>query len=115
VPLEVVAELINDSAGTGNSLSELIMVGERGWNLKRVINNKLGLTQENDKLPKGLLEPYVDDPSSYVPDFQSMLEAYYNIRGWDPVTGFPTESKLADLDLDWVSEDLKAIQSGLAT
>jgi aldehyde:ferredoxin oxidoreductase len=75
----------------------------------------LGLTRGNDKLPKGLLEPYEDDPSGYVPDFKSMLEAYYNIRGWDPVTGFPTESKLADLDLDWVSEDLKTIQSGLAT
>jgi aldehyde:ferredoxin oxidoreductase len=115
VALEIVAELINDSAGTDISLSELILIGDRGWNLKRAINHRLGLTRGNDKLPKGLLEPYEDDPSGYVPDFKSMLEAYYNIRGWDPVTGFPTESKLADLDLDWVSEDLKAIQSGLAT
>ena len=32
--------------------------GEHGWNLKRAINNRMGLTAANDKLPKALLEPY---------------------------------------------------------
>jgi aldehyde:ferredoxin oxidoreductase len=106
VPPEAVAELVNDSAGTEVDISGLMKIGERGWNLKRAINNKLGLTRENDKIPKGLLVPYEDDPSGYVPDFTSMMEAYYNTRGWDPITGFPCEEKLAELDLDWVSEDL---------
>ena len=110
---EVVTELVNDSAGTDVSMIGLMKIGERGWNLKRVINNKMGLTRDNDKLPKGILEPYEDDPSGYVPDFQSMLEAYYNTRSWDPVTGFPSEEKLAELDLDWVEEDLKSIKSRL--
>jgi aldehyde:ferredoxin oxidoreductase len=105
---EVVADLINNSTGTDMSVFEMMKIGERGWNLKRVINHRLGLTRENDKLPKGLLEPYEDDPSGYVPDFQSMLEAYYNTRGWDPSNGFPEEKKLVELDLEWTLEDLKA-------
>jgi len=37
-----------------------------------------------------------------------MLEAYYNTRGWDPVTGFPSEEKISQLGLDWVLDDLNA-------
>jgi aldehyde:ferredoxin oxidoreductase len=29
--------------------------GERAWNLKRAINNRMGLTRANDKLPKAFL------------------------------------------------------------
>jgi aldehyde:ferredoxin oxidoreductase len=110
---EVVADLINESVGMDISVVEMMKIGERGWNLKRVINHRLGLTRDNDKLPKGLLEPYEDDPSGYVPDFQSMLEAYYNTRSWDPVNGFPEGEKLAELDLDWVIEDLNLIKAEL--
>ena len=108
VPPEVVVGLVNESTGADFSITGLMKIGERGWNLKRAINNKLGLSRENDKLPKGLLEPYEDDPSGYVPDFTSMREAYYNARGWDPVTGYPSEEKLFELGLDWVLDDLKA-------
>jgi aldehyde:ferredoxin oxidoreductase len=110
VPPEVVAELVSESTGLDISIPGLMMIGERSWNLKRVVNNKMGLTRENDKLPKGLLEPYEDDPSGYVPDFQSMLETYYNIRGWDSRTGFPSHDKLTELELDWVIKDLHLIQ-----
>jgi len=111
---EVVVDLINASAGMDLSVTELMKIGERGWNLKRVINHRLGLTRENDKLPKGLLKPYEDDPSGYVPDFSSMMDAYYNTRGWHPISGFPREDKLAELDLDWVSEELNTIKAGLS-
>lgn len=30
-----------------------------------------------------------------------MLDNYYDLRGWDRVTGNPTEAKLKDLDLDF--------------
>jgi aldehyde:ferredoxin oxidoreductase len=77
------------------------------WNLKRAINNRLGLSRENDKLPKALLEPYPDGGSAgYVPPFIEMLEAYYTARGWDPETGKPTPQKLAELNLEWVAQDI---------
>lgn len=109
IPPEVLAELTSIAIGEDLSIEEMMRIGERGWNLKRVINNRLGLTNKNDKLPKGLLEPYEDDPSGFVPDFPAMLEAYYNTRGWDPTTGFPREEKLNSLGLEWVVRDLEAI------
>ncbi len=109
VPPELVMGLINTSVGVEFSVEDMLKTGERGWNLKRVINNRLGLTRVNDKLPKGLLIPYEDDPSGYVPDFAAMLDAYYNIREWDPVSGIPKPEKLSALNLDWVLKDLDLI------
>jgi aldehyde:ferredoxin oxidoreductase len=106
VPPESLVELINTTVGLELSVEAMLIIGERGWNLKRVINNRLGLTRNNDKLPKSFTMPYEDDPSNYVPDFHAMLDAYYLTRGWDPANGFPTPEKLAALDLDWVIEDL---------
>jgi aldehyde:ferredoxin oxidoreductase len=109
VPPESVHELINASTGFDISFEEMVKTGERGWNLKRVINNRLGLTSENDTLPKAFTVPYEDDPSGFVPDFITMLEAYYNIREWDEKTGIPKSHKLGELNLGWTIEDLENI------
>ena len=29
-----------------------------------------------------------------------MIEEYYRLRGWDPVTGWPTKKKLVELSLE---------------
>ena len=109
VPPERVHELINASTGLEISFEEMLKTGERGWNLKRVINHRLGLTGENDTLPKALTVAYEDDPSGFVPDFPAMLNAYYNIREWDEKTGKPKSDKLRELNMDWVIEDLNGI------
>jgi len=73
----------------------------------------MGLTGQNDRLPKALLVPYADDPlgtEGFAPDFEPMLAAYYAARGWDPQTGFPQREKLIALGLDWLVEDLAAVQ-----
>ena len=68
-----------------------------------------GLTRANDKLPKALLEPFPDGGSAgFVLDFDAMLSAYYEARGWDPQTGKPTREKLSGLGLEDVAEDLWA-------
>ncbi len=109
VPIETVLELINPACGLEWKAADLLRSGERAWNLKRVINNRLGLTRKNDKLPKAFLEPYVDHPAGadgFVPDIEGMLEAYYRVRGWDAQTGYPTKEKLESLGLEWLVEDL---------
>jgi aldehyde:ferredoxin oxidoreductase len=109
VPPETVVGLINAACGLDWDLDEMMRAGERAWNLKRVINNRLGLTRQNDRLPKGLLEPYryiIGAPIGEVPDFSGMLETYYQERGWDAETGFPTPEKLNDLGLGWAVEDI---------
>jgi aldehyde:ferredoxin oxidoreductase len=85
----------------------MMRCGERGWNLKRVINHRLGLTRKNDRLPKALLEAYQEGGSAgYVIPFDEMIKAYYAARGWDPGTGQPTRKKLHDLGLDDIVKDL---------
>jgi aldehyde:ferredoxin oxidoreductase len=109
VPAETVLDLVNAACGLDWQLEELMKAGERGWNLKRAINNRLGLTRKNDKLPKALLQPYVDNPAGadgFVPDLENMLDAYYEVRGWDPKTGYPRKEKLISLGLDWMVADL---------
>jgi aldehyde:ferredoxin oxidoreductase len=96
-----VLNLVNEVTGFDYSIGELITVGERAWNLKRLINHRLGLTRENDRLPKHLLIPLPDGGTAgYVPPFDEMINAYYKARGWDPETGRPSPERLHTLDLD---------------
>lgn len=109
VPVETVVELVNAACGLEWQIPDLMLAGERGWNLKRVINNRLGLTRQNDRLPKAFLQPYTDHPAGsdgFTPDISKMLEAYYQARGWDPSTGYPKKDKLSSLGLEWLVEDL---------
>jgi aldehyde:ferredoxin oxidoreductase len=106
---ESVLELINSACGYRYSISDMMRCGERGWNLKRVINNRLGISRSNDKLPKALLKPYKISDSrtkGFSPDFIPMLEQYYAVRGWDKETGYPTKEKLETLNLAWTIEDI---------
>jgi aldehyde:ferredoxin oxidoreductase len=105
-PKEKVA-LINAACGLDWSVGDMMKFGERSWNLKRAINNRMGLTRANDKLPKALLTPYPDGGSQgFVPDIQGMLSAYYEARGWDEKTGKPLREKLSGLGMKEVAKDL---------
>jgi aldehyde:ferredoxin oxidoreductase len=104
---EMQVKLINAACGLDWELEDMMQCGERGWNIKRAINNRMGLTAANDKLPKAMLEPFPDGGSAgYVPDVQGMLYAYYQARGWDDETGKPSREKLLQLGLDDVANDL---------
>ena len=104
VPPDDLLELVNTSTGYHFTLPDLLLAGERGWNLKRIINIKLGLKTENEKLPPKLLLPFEDaqgEIEGFAPDFESMLSAYYQARGWDPTTGSPKEETKQKLGLGW--------------
>ncbi|HKJ38919.1 MAG TPA: aldehyde ferredoxin oxidoreductase family protein [Anaerolineales bacterium] len=101
------AELISAACGLDWSVDDMMKFGERSWNLKRAINNRLGLTRANDKLPKALLTPYPDGGSEgFVPDIDAMLASYYDARGWDKETGKPSREKLSELGMDEIANDL---------
>ena len=101
------AALINAACGLDWSVDDMMKFGERSWNLKRAINNRMGLTRANDKLPKALLTPYPDGGSEgFVPDIKAMLIAYYEVRGWDKETGKPSREKLSELGMEDVAKDL---------
>ena len=104
---QLVVRLTNEATGFDYTLEDLMQAGERGWNLKRLANHRLGLTRANDRLPKHLLKPLPDGGSAgYVPPFAEMLAAYYDARGWDQETGRPTPERLRSLCLGEYVADL---------
>ena len=99
--------LINAACGLDLTLDDMMVLGERAWNLKRAINNRMGLSRANDKLPKAFSTPFLDGGSAgFVPDIEKMLTAYYEARGWDEATGKPTREKLSELGMSNVAVDL---------
>ncbi len=108
----IILELTNAALGLDFTLDELMRCGERAWNLKRIINNRLGLTGANDKLPRALLEPYPDGGAAgFVPELDAMLSAYYTARGWDPLSGYPLREKFIDLGLEWAEPQVSVNSS----
>lgn len=100
VSSETMLGLVNAACGCNWSLDDLMLSGERAWNLKRLINLRLGLTRANDRLPKPLLQAVQEGGAAgYVIPFEEMLAAYYTARKWDAKTGAPNVQKLNELGL----------------
>ncbi len=91
VPPDDVAALVSAAVGETYTVEDLLTVGERAWHLKRLLNLRLGLKPEDDRLPPPLLEPLPDGGAAgYRIPFDEMLAAYRAVRGWDPVSGAPS-------------------------
>ncbi|HSR29091.1 MAG TPA: aldehyde ferredoxin oxidoreductase family protein [Anaerolineae bacterium] len=93
-------ELVNAATGWDWDVDDLLRAGERQFNLKRLINLRLGITAEDDRLPRRFLtEPRpTGGAAGVVPDLDVMLRIYYELRGWD-AQGRPTQETLARLGL----------------
>lgn len=89
---------------------ELQRVGERRLNMMRAFNAREGLDRKDDRLPEKFFKPLkggVSDGWKIDRDeFESALDTYFGMCGWDVKTGVPTRAKLEDLGLDWVADQL---------
>lgn len=101
-------ELIAHATGWKFGVDEFRKTGERVVNLARAYNIREGLTPADDSLPKRLLEePLPEGPAAgHVNNPASLLEAYYEFRGWDKATGKPTPEKLRELGLEDLIPDM---------
>jgi aldehyde:ferredoxin oxidoreductase len=90
--------------GWGMTEADLLMVGERVTNLRRLFNLREGLTREDDTLPPRVMdEPIADGPSKgnrvTGEELAGMLDDYYAARGWDQ-GGVPTRETLERLGIE---------------
>jgi len=94
------ADLMNAAAGTNYTPDELLMAGERIYNIERMFNKAAGMKPEDDRLPKRLTkEPIKNGPSQgQLSKIDITLPQYYEARGW--VNAFPTDETLTKLGLD---------------
>jgi aldehyde:ferredoxin oxidoreductase len=91
---------INHATGMKLNFGKFMSIGERGYNLERHINNKLGVSVLDDTLPKRSTEEYQipGNKKSRVP-LDKMRKSYYHVRGWDK-HGIVKKGKLKALKLD---------------
>lgn len=101
VSLDVLPQMFGAAWGRDISLDALVLAGERIFNLKRLLNLRLGLNPRRDEvMPKLFNTPLPDGPSAgIVPDWDLMLREYYVCRDWDWETGHPSAEKLAELGI----------------
>jgi len=98
--VKAVRGLLSGATGWELESGDLLILGERGFTLKRLLNLRWGLTGADDRLPPHLLKPLPDGGTEgRVPDMETLLAGYYQARGWDPKTGQPFPQTLERLGL----------------
>jgi len=97
------------SAVTGIDVDEetLNKFGERVINLERAIMIREGRTRKDDES----VIPYFKKPDREgitldTDRFSELLDEFYELRGWNKRTGYPTREKLEELDLKEVADEL---------
>jgi aldehyde:ferredoxin oxidoreductase len=93
-------DMLEVCTGAGYTAENVLLAGERIWNLERLFNLKAGITKADDTLPPRFLkEPMPEGPAKgRVSKLDEMLPEYYSLRGWS-ADGVPSPGKLAELGL----------------
>lgn len=105
--LTQITDALNAVTGWGYSPLDLYACGERSLNIKRAINNKLGITRQDDRMPRIAVEALKEGASAgRSPDMEMLLKDYYNTMKWDWATCKPTKEKLLELGMHDVAADL---------
>ncbi len=101
------AKLLNDVTGWDVSGEEILKTGERIFNIKRLINWKLGVRREDDDVPEVAKESLQDGATAgKSPDMETLLNGYYKERDWELESGKPKQEKLEELDLSEEAEEV---------
>jgi aldehyde:ferredoxin oxidoreductase len=113
MPIETMVKCVKAVTGWETSLFELMRAGERGTLMARAFNCREGITIKDDRLPKRLFDPKPDGARAgeqifAEADFNEAIRLYYEMIGCDPASGRPHQSKLLEMDLEWVDELLRS-------
>ena len=104
ITLDHWAQILSALTGWQIHGADLLKIGERVFNLQKMFNLREGLTSEDDSLPERAISipkfgKYKDQPNCATLSYQDMLKDYYKHRGWDLITGIPTDEKLLEMGL----------------
>ncbi len=100
-PSNTLTKMLEYATGIALRPLQVLEYGSRAVTMKRLFNLSCGLTPDADRLPPNLLRPLkgaiID---GHAPDLRRQLHEYYEYRGWDAVSGWPTNNTLKNLRLD---------------
>jgi len=107
VKLTHMTEWLRAITGWDVTNEEMLTIGERIYNLKRMYNVRLGVSRKDDTLPPRILVHRFPEggAAGRLPPLGQMLADYYQARCWT-VEGIPSPEKLAELGLEEAIEDL---------
>ena len=92
------AALYENVVGLPMSEEDVMVAGERIYNLERHFNNLAGFDGSDDSLPERFLtEPASGPAEGHICELDQMKEQYYEARGWDD--GVVGEAKLRELEI----------------
>lgn len=100
VTLSNVVDWLSIITGRKIDVGELMEIGERVFNLKRLYNTRLGISRKDDFLPPRFLtrNRTGDELTNRLPPFGQLLGDYYAYRGWSE-EGIPTKATQKRLGL----------------
>jgi len=102
-PVSRIPQLVEAATGWETSLFELLAAAERGIAASRLLNEKLGIGPEEDRIPERLFEKLPDGPfEGHGIDrdvFEDARRRFYRIMGWDE-RGVPTDATCLRLGLE---------------
>ena len=97
------AQVMTAITGVEYTIQDILAVGARAQTLSRLFNYREGFTVEDDTLPKRVRTAFSEGPIKGVgisdEDFAWSKRRFYELMGWDPDSGTPTETCLAALEL----------------
>ncbi|BDR93554.1 aldehyde ferredoxin oxidoreductase family protein [Vulcanisaeta souniana] len=77
-----IINLLRYTTGKEYTVATLMEIGDRIWKIERWIDNQLGITNKDDKLPRRMLTPHANRNDTRVPYVvEKWLPVYYRRRG----------------------------------
>ncbi len=106
---EDMVRLLSAATGMDISADDLLRIGGRIVHLERAYWNRLLVGCMEDHCPKRFTqEPMPDGPNKgMVFPEADLIPRYYDVRGWDRMTGFPLPDVLIEYGLENVARDLE--------
>jgi aldehyde:ferredoxin oxidoreductase len=95
---EEYANILSAVTGVDFTSEDLMLVGERIWNVERLYNLREGFSKGDDMLPDRFFEEEVNERVIDREEFLKTRDEYYRMRGWDD-NGVPTERTLKRLGI----------------
>lgn len=113
------------SSVTGQEMNQrnFLRVGERAWNMVKLLNLREDFTRKDDSMPDRVFDEklyrgslkgpkefrfsdYVRSHQVSREEWEWLLDGYYDERGWDLERGWPTRNRLADLDMQDLCQNM---------
>jgi len=89
-----IINLLKYATGREYTVNKLMEIGDRIWKIERWIDNQLGVTSKDDKLPQRMLTPHANRSDTKVPSIvEKWLPIYYRKRG------LTEDGKVKELDI----------------